>query len=67
METAVVENKMVMSVPAAAKILGISETKMYQLCKSSGFPTVKIGKRILVSSKGLERWIDQQAAKGWSA
>lgn len=53
------------NVPEAAKALGISETKMYQLVKTKGFPTVRVGRRSLVSIKGLERWVEEQAAKGW--
>ena len=53
------------SVPEAARALGISESKMYQLVKTEGFPTVHVGRRSLVSIKGLERWVEEQAAKGW--
>lgn len=58
-------SKLTLSVPEAAKIVGVSSAKMYQLVKIEGFPTVQIGKRILVSVKGLERWIEEQAQKGW--
>lgn len=58
-------SKLTLSVPEAAKIVGVSSAKMYQMVKIEGFPTVHIGKRILVSAKGLERWIEEQAQKGW--
>ena len=58
-------SKLTLSVPEAAKIVGVSSAKMYQLVRTEGFPTVHIGKRILVSAKGLERWIEEQAQKGW--
>lgn len=58
-------SKLTLSVPEAAKIVGVSSAKMYQLVRIEGFPTVHIGKRILVSAKGLERWIEEQAQKGW--
>ena len=57
--------KLTYSVPEAARVLGISETKMYQLVKTRGFPTIRIGRRSLVSVKGLERWVEEQAEKGW--
>lgn len=57
--------KMVYSVPEAADILGVSRSRMYQLVKIQGFPTVQIGRRLLVSAKGLERWVEEQAEKGW--
>lgn len=59
--------KLTLSIPEAAKIIGVSSSKMYQLAKIEGFPTVQVGKRILVSAKGLERWVEEQAEKGWSA
>lgn len=55
--------KLAISIPEAAKVLGVSRTRMYQLAKSTGFPTVNVGKRILISVKGLERWVDEQTRK----
>lgn len=47
------------SVPyAAVNLLGVSKTKGYQLAKMPGFPVVKVGGRMLVSVKGLERWLE---------
>lgn len=58
-------SKLTLSIPEAAKVIGISTSKMYTLAKSEGFPTIQVGKRLLISAKGLERWIEQQAEKGW--
>lgn len=55
--------KLAISIPEAAKMLGVSRTFMYQLAKSSGFPAVNVGNRVLISVKGLERWVDEQARK----
>ena len=57
--------KLTYSVPEAAKILGVSASIMYEVVKIDGFPTIKIGGRLLVSAKGLERWIDEQSQRGW--
>lgn len=57
--------KLVMSVPEAAKVMGVSVPTMYQIVKIEGFPTIVVGKRLLVSVKGLERWVDEQALIGW--
>ena len=57
--------KLTMSVPEAAKVIGVSAPTMYQLAKSKGFPSIIVGKRVLVSKKGLERWVEEQAEKGW--
>lgn len=55
--------KLTLSIPEAAKILGISDSKMYELVRTEGFPTIVVGKRKLVSRKGLERWVDAQTEK----
>ena len=53
------------SAQEVADQLGVSLSKVYQLAKMTGFPTVKMGKRIRFSKKGLERWVDEQAERGW--
>lgn len=58
--------KLTLSVAEAAKVVGISDRYMYDLVKTEGFPTIRVGKRLLVSAKGLERWLEEQAEKGYS-
>lgn len=58
-------NVLTYSAAEVAEQLGISLSKVYQLSKMQGFPTVKMGKRLRFSKKGLERWVDEQAEKGW--
>ena len=57
--------RLTLSVPEAAEILGLSRARMYELVKSEGFPSISVGKRILVSAKGLDRWVEEQARKGY--
>lgn len=57
--------KLTLSVAEAAKVIGVSRARMYQLVKIKGFPCVQIGKRLLVSAKGLERWVEERATEGW--
>lgn len=56
--------KLVYSIREAAQVLGISTSKMYQLARCKGFPSIRVGKRTLVSINGLERWVEEQAEKG---
>ena len=56
--------KLTLSIAEAAKILGVSTPTMYQLVKTGDFPTVHIGKRILVSAKGLSIWVDTHTGGG---
>ena len=58
------DQKLTLSVPEAAKRLGISDTSMRQLARTAGFPAFNIGSRILISAKGLEAWVNEQAKKG---
>ena len=67
MEGVIKREKLTLSVPEAAQIAGVSQSKMYEIVKIKGFPTIQIGRRLLVSAKGLERWIEEQAEKGWYA
>ena len=61
MDTVVLRpEKKVYSAAEAAEVLGISRSRVYELARSEGFPAFNIGKRIVISIKGLEHWIDQQ-------
>ena len=57
--------KLVYSIAEAAEILGIGETKMREIARTKGFPTIRMGKILRVSVKGLEEWIEKQAECGW--
>ena len=62
MEQAVTYEKLTYSVEEAAKVLGISTNKMYQVIKMEGFPLVTLGSRRLIPIKGLERWLEKMTA-----
>ena len=49
------------SIPEAALMLGVGTNKMYALAASDGFPSVRLGKRILIPVDGLRAWINRQA------
>lgn len=57
--------KLTLSVPEAAAVVGISARYMYDLVKTEGFPTIQVGRRLLVSAPGLTRWLEAQAQKGY--
>lgn len=59
--------RLTMTIPEAAKVLGISKSKMYDLARSDGFPTIMVGTRRLVSRKGLERWMEIQTERAMAA
>lgn len=55
--------KLTLTVTETAAALGISKPTLYQIIHSEGFPSFKIGNRVVVSRAGLERWVQEQAAK----
>jgi len=44
-----------------AKTLGISRAGAYDLLNSKGFPTIRIGKRLVVPKEHFIKWMDQQS------
>ena len=59
------QEKLVLSVPEAAQLLGISSSKMYEVVRIEGFPCIRVGKRVLVNAKRLVAWLDEMTEKGW--
>ncbi len=45
-----------------AGYLGISRAGAYNLLRSEGFPTLKIGKRMVVQKEKLKTWCDEHTA-----
>ncbi len=58
-----------MTVQEAAHVLGIGEALAYRMANefldnggASGIPCVRLGRRLLVSTRGLDRLVDPEAA-----
>lgn len=43
-----------------AQVLGISRAGAYQLMHATDFPTIRIGKRMIVSKDGLVKWLQEK-------
>ena len=54
----------VLNADQLAQALGISRANAYQLMHSKGFPTIQIGKRMLVPKDKFLEWLDSKAEKG---
>ena len=52
--------RMVMTVEEMGKELGISRATAYELTQRPDFPSFSIGRRVLVSRDGLQKWIEKQ-------
>jgi excisionase family DNA binding protein len=62
-DTPLIEEPGVYTVPEIQKILGVSKNTAYQLVKSKLFETRTLGKKILISRKSFERWLNGEKEK----
>ena len=52
-----------MSVQELSAQMGISLPKAYELVKTPGFPTIRIGTRILIPVDAYKTWLIENASK----
>lgn len=52
--------KSTMSVQELSSHMGISLPKAYGLVKEPGFPTIKVGTRILIPVEGFNEWLKKK-------
>lgn len=57
-------DKLAYTVEEAAEALGVSRRTMCDLIHQEGFPTLKVGRRRLISKELLAEWVRAQAQKG---
>lgn len=55
------DNELTISVPEAAKMLGVSKPTMYVLARRADFPSFSVGNRIVVHKQLFEAWVKAQA------
>ena len=55
--------KTTMSVQELSAQMGISLPKAYELVKSPGFPTIRIGTRILIPVDAYKEWLLKNSAR----
>lgn len=48
---------------AVAKLLGISISSAYELMREKDFPSVRIGKRVIVPKENLQAWVEAHIGK----
>lgn len=53
-------DRLAISVEEFGQKMNLSRTKAYELSRSEGFPTIKVGGRILIPLAQLEEWTAQQ-------
>lgn len=47
-----------------AKVLGVSPSSGYELMHEAGFPTLRIGSRMVVPKEKFIQWVEQNTAGG---
>lgn len=58
------EKKLCITVEEMGELMGIGRSKAYELARQADFPTIRLGRKMLVSIKGLEAWVEQRAGGG---
>jgi len=58
------QERLCLSVPEAAKILGISRGLAYEMARIGKLPTIRFGKRLVVPRRALERMLEQSELIG---
>ncbi|MCD2492961.1 excisionase family DNA-binding protein [Lacrimispora sp. NSJ-141] len=56
-------DKTTMSVQELASEMGISLPKAYQLVKEPGYPTIRVGTRILIPTEAYKEWLLRSSVK----
>ena len=54
----VTQEKMVMTVPEAGELLGISRAQAYLMVKKGRLPVIRLGRRIVVSKPALFKMLE---------
>jgi excisionase family DNA binding protein len=48
----------ILTPPQAAELLQIGRTRIYELCRTAGFPSTRVGKSFRISKARLLEWVD---------
>ena len=58
------KDRLTVTVPEMAEMLGIGRIKAYELANIKGFPAIRLGKRIVVPVDQLKKWLEERAGAG---
>ena len=54
------ELPLVLNAEIVAKTLGVSPSTAYELMHEKGFPSLRIGSRIVVPKEKFQQWVEEQ-------
>lgn len=46
-----------------AKVLDVNLTRAYEIAKRPGFPSIRLGKRLVIVRDGFIRWLENEIQK----
>ena len=55
--------KIALTVPDVQRALGIGKNTAYELANREDFPSIRVGKRILIPRDAFLRWLDKQTGQ----
>ena len=58
------ELPLLLNVKQLADLLGVSDSSVYELIQEDGFPSLRIGKRIVIPKEELREWISARTKEG---
>ena len=58
------ELQLLLNVETVAKVLGVSDSSVYELIQEDDFPSLRIGKRIVIPKEELRKWITAHTKGG---
>ena len=58
------ELPLMLNMKQLSELLGISDASSYELAKEADFPSLRIGKRIVIPKEELRRWISAHTKGG---
>ena len=58
------ELPLLLNVKQLAELLGVSDSSVYELIEEEDFPSLRIGKRIVIPKEELRKWITSHTKGG---
>ena len=53
------QERLTMTVPECAQLLGVGRNNCYERAKAGEIPSIRVGKRLLIPRAALQKWLDE--------
>ena len=57
------KERLTLTVPEVARLLGISRASAYNLARQKSFPALRISRRLVVPKAAFERWLARETGE----